>query len=46
MIGDSSDEVNLPHKLILTNRQVLSIRKAFSNNSSIDINFQKLNYQK
>ena len=46
MIGDSSDEVNFPHKLILTNRQVLSIRKAFSNNSSIDINFQKLNYQK
>ena len=39
MIGDSNDETNFPHKLLLTNRQVLNIRKAFSNNSSVDIKF-------
>ena len=41
MIGDSNDETNFPHKLLLTNRQVLNIRKAFSNNSSVDIKFSK-----
>ena len=35
MIGDN--ETNFPHQLLLTNRQVANIRKAFSNNSSIDI---------
>ena len=39
MIGDSNDEANFPHKLLLTDRQVLNIRKAFSNNSSADIKF-------
>ena len=37
MIGDSNDKGNFPHELLLTNRQVFSIRKAFSNNSSPDI---------
>ena len=41
MIGDSNDKTNIPHELLLTNRQVSSIRKAFSNNSSIDIKFSK-----
>ena len=32
--GDSNDENNFPHKLLLTNTQVSNFRKAFSNNSS------------
>ena len=35
MIGDN--ETNFPHKLLLTNRQVENLRKAFSNYLSIDI---------
>ena len=46
MIVDSNDEDNFPHELLLTDRQVFSIRKAFANNLSVDINFSKLNYQK
>ena len=41
MIGDSNDKTNFPHELLLTNRQVSSIRKAFANNSSVDIKFSK-----
>ena len=41
VIGDSNDEANFPHKLLLTNRQVSSIRKAFSNNLSANIKFSK-----
>ena len=40
-IGDSNDKGNFPHELLLTDRQVSSIRKAFSNNSSVDIKFSK-----
>ena len=39
MIGDSNDKTNLPHELLLTNRQVSSIGKAFANNSSVNIKF-------
>ena len=46
MIVDSNDEDNFPHELLLTDRQVFSIRKTFANNSSVDIKFSKLNYQK
>ena len=35
MIGDN--ETNFPHELLLTNRQVLNLRKAFANLSSADI---------
>ena len=31
MVGNSVDETNFPHKLLLTNRQTLSFRKAFNN---------------
>ena len=41
MIGDSNDKTNFLHELLLTDRQVSSIRKAFSNNSSADIKFSK-----
>ena len=35
MIGNN--ETNFPHKLLLTQRQVSNLRKAFTNNSSTDI---------
>ena len=31
MIGDSNDKTNFPHELLLTDRQVSNIRRAFSN---------------
>ena len=39
MIGDN--ETNFPHKLLLTNRQVSSLRKAFANHLSADIKLSK-----
>ena len=39
MIGDN--EANFPHKLLLTNRQVANLQKAFANHSSADIKFSK-----
>ena len=39
MIGDSNDKGNFSHELLLTHRQVYSIRKAFANNSFVDIKF-------
>ena len=39
MIGD--DESNFPRKLILTNRQVANLRKAFADKSSNDIKLSK-----
>ena len=41
MISNSDDEANFPHKLLLTNRQVANIRKAFANHLSTDIKFSK-----
>ena len=46
MIGDSNDETNFPHELLLTDRQVSSICKAFSNNSSANIKFSKTQLSK
>ena len=46
MIGDSDDETNFPHELLLTGRQVSSILKTFSNNSSVDIKFSKTQLSK
>ena len=34
LIGNSNDETNFPHKLLLTDTQILKIRKAFANGSS------------
>ena len=39
MLGVSNDKNNFPHELLLAERQVSSIRKAFSNDSSDDIKF-------
>ena len=41
IVGDSNNEYNFPHKLLLTNTQVSKFRKAFANNSSANINFIK-----
>ena len=46
MIGDSNDKPNFPRELLLTKRQVSSIRKAFANNSSVDIKFSKAQLSK
>ena len=46
MIGVSNDEANFPHELLLTGRQVSSIRKVFANNSSADIKFSKTQLSK
>ena len=44
LIGD--DETNFPHKLLLTNRQVANLRKAFANHSSADIKLSKTQLSK
>ena len=44
MIGDN--ETDFPHKLLLTSRQVSNLRKAFANNSSIDIKLSKTQLSK
>ena len=44
MIGDN--ENNFPHKLLLINRQVSNLRKAFSNYLSTDIKLSKTQLSK
>ena len=44
MIGDN--EANFPHKLLLTNRQVSNLRKAFANHLSADIKLSKTQLSK
>ena len=44
MIGD--DETNFSHKLLLTNRQVANLRKAFANHLSTDIKLSKTQLSK
>ena len=46
IIGNSNDEPNFLHKLLLINRQVASLRKAFANNSSTDIMLSKAQLSK
>ena len=41
MIGNSDDETNFPHKLLVTNRQVTNLRKAFASHTSTDIKLSK-----
>ena len=41
MIGNSDDETNFPHTLLLTNRQLANLRKAFANYTSTDIKLSK-----
>ena len=46
MVGNSNDNINFPHELLLTNRQVANIRKAFANHSSTDIKLSKTQLSK
>ena len=46
MVGDSNNNTNLPHELLLTNRQVANVRKAFANHSPIDIKLSKTQLSK
>ena len=46
MIGDSDVKINFPHELLLTNRQVSNLRKAFADKSSTDIKLSKIQISK
>ena len=46
MVSNSNDNTNFPHELLLTNRQVASIRKAFANHLSTDIKLSKTQLSK
>ena len=46
MIGNADYETNFPHKLLLTNRQVINLRKAFVNHTSTDIKLSKAQLSK
>ena len=46
MIGNFDDKTNFPHELLLTNKHVANLRKAFANNSSIDIKLSKTQLSK
>ena len=46
MIGNSDDETDFPVKLLLTNRQVANLCKAFANYSSADIKLSKTQLSK
>ena len=41
VVGDSNDETNFPHKLLLANTKTAKRRKAFSNHSSVNIKLLK-----
>ena len=46
MVGNSNDNTNFPHELLLTNRQIANIHKAFANHSSTDIKLSKTQLSK
>ena len=41
MVCNSDDDTNFPHKILLANRQVANLRKAFANYLSTDIKLSK-----
>ena len=41
MIGNSDDETNFPHKLLLNNWQTINLRKACTNHTSTNIKWSK-----
>ena len=45
-IGNSDDETSFTHKLLLTNKQVKDLRKAFENNLSVNIKLSKAQLSK
>ena len=46
MVGNSNDNTNFSHELLLTNRQVANLRKAFANYLSTDIKLSKTQLSK
>ena len=46
MISNLDDETNFPHKLLVTNRQVANLRKAFANYLLTDIKLSKAQLSK
>ena len=46
MIDNSNAEINFPDKLLLTDRQVANLCKAFANNSSVNIKLPKTQLSK
>ena len=46
LIGNFNDETNFVHKILLTDTQVLKIRKAFENGWSANIKFSKTQLSK
>ena len=46
VVGDSNDENNFPHKLLLNNTQVLKLRKPCANNSSVNMKLSKTQLHK
>ena len=41
MVGNSNNNANFPHKLLLIDKQIANIRKAFANKLSTDVKFSK-----
>ena len=46
MVGNSDDETNFPHKLLLTNSQVGDLCKPFANHLSTNIKISKTQLSK
>ena len=46
MIGNSNDNTNFPHELLLTNREVANLRKVFAKYTSADIKLSKTQLSK
>ena len=46
MISNSNEEYNFPHKLLLTNKQISRLCKAFENNLSANIKLSKTQLHK
>ena len=46
VIGVSNDENNFPHKLLLTDRHISKLHKAFANNLSANIKLPKIQISK
>ena len=44
MVSNFDDETNFPQELLLTDRQVANLRKAFANYLSTDFKLSKLSY--
>ena len=46
MVANSDDEINFPHKFLLTNKQVGNLRQALANILSTDIKLSKIQLSK